>query len=79
VLGQSDNEKFLKINRRNKTMKRIVGSILTGALLVGAATAAFADEKIHDRKQNQQQRIAQGVKGGSLTSGGTERRTRNPR
>ncbi len=48
-------------------MQRIIVSIMTGALLVGACTAAFADEKIHDRKENQQQRIAKGVKSGSLT------------
>jgi hypothetical protein len=54
-------------------MKRIIVSIMTGALLVGTATAAFADEKIHDRKENQQQRIAQGVKSGSLTVGETAR------
>jgi hypothetical protein len=54
-------------------VKKIIVSILTGALLVGTGTAAFADEKIHDRKQNQQQRIAQGVKSGSLTAGETAR------
>jgi hypothetical protein len=48
-------------------MKRVIISILTGALLTGTATMAFADEKIKDRKQNQQKRIAQGVKSGSLT------------
>ena len=54
-------------------MKRMIVSIMTGALLLGAATAAFADEKIHDRKENQQQRIGQGVKSGSLTAGETAR------
>jgi len=48
-------------------MKRVIISILTGALLTGTATMAFADETIKDRKQNQQKRIAQGVKSGSLT------------
>ena len=40
-------------------MKRIIIGILSGALLTGAATMSFADEKIKDRKQNQQKRIAQ--------------------
>jgi len=35
-----------------------------GLLLAGLS---YADEKIHDRKENQQDRIAQGVKSGSLT------------
>jgi hypothetical protein len=48
-------------------MKRVIISILTGALLAGTATMAFGDDKIKDRKQNQQKRIAQGVKSGSLT------------
>jgi hypothetical protein len=49
-------------------MKRvIIVNMLVGALLTGTATMAFADEKIKDRKQNQQKRIAQGVKSGSLT------------
>ena len=54
-------------------MKRTIVSIMTGALLMGAATAAFADEKIHARKENQQDRISQGVKSGSLTAGETAR------
>ena len=33
--------------------------------------SAFADEKIAARKENQQDRIAQGVKSGSLTAGET--------
>jgi hypothetical protein len=53
-------------------MKRIITSILTGALLAGSATMSFAgDEKqgrIQQRKRNQQKRIAQGVKSGELTS-----------
>ena len=35
-----------------------------GALLVGTA---FAQDKIQDRKENQQDRIANGVKNGTLT------------
>jgi gas vesicle protein len=53
-------------------MKRVIISILTGALLTGTATMAFAQDppkegKIKERKENQQKRIAQGVKSGSLT------------
>jgi hypothetical protein len=49
-------------------MKRvIIVNMLIGALLTGTATMAFADDKIKDCKQNQQKRIAQGVKSGQLT------------
>ena len=52
-------------------MRRVIISIMTGAFLIGTATASFAaDEKegrIQQRKENQQKRIAQGVKSGSLT------------
>jgi len=49
-------------------MKRIVLSILLGALVAGST---FADEVIKDRKENQQRRIANGVKNGSMTAGET--------
>jgi hypothetical protein len=52
-------------------MKRIISSILAGALVAGTATMTFAaDEKegrIQQRKENQQKRIAKGVENGSLT------------
>jgi hypothetical protein len=49
-------------------MKRVIISILTGALLSGTAATSFAAEgRIQQRKENQQKRIAQGVKSGSLT------------
>jgi Ni/Co efflux regulator RcnB len=52
-------------------MKRIISTILSGALLAGTATMSFAaDEKegqIQQRKENQQKRVAQGVKSGQLT------------
>ena len=55
-------------------MKRvIIANMLIGALLTGTATMAFADERIKDRKQNQQKRIAQGVKSGQLTPHETAR------
>ena len=50
-------------------MKRLTTTLLTAAMLL-AGTSAFADEKegtIAKRKENQQQRIAQGVKSGALT------------
>jgi hypothetical protein len=50
-------------------MKKLIGTLLTAAVLMGG-TSAFADEKegaIAKRKERQQQRIAQGVKSGSLT------------
>jgi len=52
-------------------MRRIISSILAGALVAGTATLALAaDEKegrIQQRKENQQKRIAKGVENGSLT------------
>jgi hypothetical protein len=58
-------------------MRRAMITILAGALLTGTATMSFAaDEKegaIKQRKENQQKRIAQGVKNGSLTSQETAR------
>ena len=54
-------------------MRRIIIGILSGALLAGTATMALADEKIKDRKQNQQKRIANGVKSGELTPHETAR------
>jgi acetyl-CoA carboxylase alpha subunit len=40
-------------------------SAFTASLLLAALS--YADDTIHDRKENQQDRIAQGVKSGSLT------------
>ncbi|MCU1337371.1 MAG: hypothetical protein JWO19_2952 [Bryobacterales bacterium] len=58
-------------------MRRVIISILTSALLTGTATMSFAaDDKegrIEQRKENQQKRIAQGVKSGSLTPRETAR------
>ena len=52
-------------------MKRIALSMLAAALLLGTASASFADQKILDRKENQQKRIGNGVKSGALTAGET--------
>jgi len=40
---------------------------LTMTIAAGLVSSVQADDLIHDRKENQQDRIAQGVKGGSLT------------
>ena len=53
-------------------MKRIIIGILSGALLAGTAAMSFAQDppketKIKERKENQQKRIARGVKSGELT------------
>jgi uncharacterized protein YjbJ (UPF0337 family) len=39
--------------------------MMAGVMLAGSL--AFAQNKVNDRKENQQDRIAQGVKSGSLT------------
>ncbi len=52
-------------------MKKVMVSIMAGALLMGTAVPSFADDQIQDRKENQQDRIAQGVKSGQLTPGET--------
>ena len=58
-------------------MKRVIISIMSGALLLGCATTSFADDakegRIKERKENQQKRIAQGVKSGQLTPKETAR------
>ncbi len=49
-------------------MKSLLLTAVTAGLLVGTAGIAGAqDDTIHERKDNQQDRIAQGVKSGSLT------------
>jgi len=48
-------------------MKKTILTIAAAGLLLGVTGIASADEKIHDRKENQQDRIANGVKNGSLT------------
>lgn len=49
-------------------MKKMFLAIAAAGLLLGVTGIASADEKIHDRKENQQDRIANGVKNGSLTA-----------
>src|SRR5437660_9869352 len=57
-------------------MKRFVLTIMTAGLMLGATGALplLADDpggRVHERKENQQARIAQGVESGSLTAGET--------
>ena len=50
-------------------MKRTISTIIAGTIII---TAAFAKtSQVGARRENQQQRIAQGVKSGSLTAKGT--------
>ena len=55
-------------------MKRFVLTIMTGGLMLagtGVLPLLADDPLIHQRKENQQDRIGQGVKSGSLTAGET--------
>jgi hypothetical protein len=52
-------------------MKRFVLNMITAGMLFTASGVVRADELIRARKENQQDRIAQGVKSGSLTAGET--------
>ena len=59
-------------------MKRIIIGILSGALLAGTAAMSFGQDapkegKIKARKENQQKRVANGVKSGQLTPHETAR------
>jgi hypothetical protein len=47
-------------------MKRMILSIVAAGL-IGSFGSAMADDHIHDRKQNQQKRIGEGVENGTLT------------
>jgi len=50
-------------------MKRTISAFIAGSIFVAAAFAS----QVGARRENQQDRIAQGVKSGSLTAGGTAR------
>lgn len=52
-------------------MKQMTTGLLAAAMVLGTASASFAESEVGWRQQNQQQRIAQGVKSGSLTAGET--------
>ena len=47
---------------------KIINGILTGAMLVAAAVAPAFAQDINQRKENQQDRISQGVQSGQLTA-----------
>ena len=49
-------------------MKRIITSLLAGALILGTSTATFAEGRVATRQERQQHRIGNGVKNGSLTA-----------
>lgn len=48
-------------------MKKFFLTVATAGLFLGTTGIASADELIHARKENQQDRIAQGVKNGTLS------------
>jgi hypothetical protein len=52
-------------------MKRIVTSMMMGALLLGGVSSVLAQNEVNQRERNQQERIGQGVESGSLTAGET--------
>jgi hypothetical protein len=49
----------------------VLSTLLTGTLLTGAAFAQVTGKTIQERKNDQQGRIAQGVRSGQLTAGET--------
>jgi hypothetical protein len=50
------------------TMKNIMMGITIGTLLLGSATVTFAEGKVAQRQERQQQRIGNGVANGSMTA-----------
>jgi len=50
-------------------MKRTTTGLLAAMLALGTASAAFAESEVGWRQQNQQRRIAQGIRSGSLSAG----------
>lgn len=54
-------------------MKRIMVSIMMGALMLGGVSSVLAQNEINERQRNQQKRIGEGVENGSLTPGETAR------
>ena len=54
-------------------MKRIVTSVMMGALMLGGVSSALADNEVNERQRNQQERIGKGVENGSLPAGETAR------
>ena len=54
----------------NRTARTLV-TLTLSTLLTGSAFAQVTGQTIHERKENQQARIAQGVRSGALTPGET--------
>jgi hypothetical protein len=49
-----------------KIMKNMMMGITIGTLLLGSATATFAEGRVAQRQERQQQRIGKGVENGSM-------------
>ena len=54
-------------------MRNIFLTATVAGLLLGSSGIASADDHIKDRKENQQDRIANGINNGSLTAGEASR------
>jgi len=54
-------------------MKRIVVSMMMGALMLGGVSNVLAQNEINERQRNQQKRIGEGVENGTLSPGETAR------
>ena len=54
-------------------MKRIMTSMMMGALLLGGVSNVLAQNEVNQRQRNQQKRIGEGVENGSLTPAETAR------
>jgi hypothetical protein len=50
-------------------MKRIMVSMMMGALMFGGVSSVLAQNEINERQRNQQKRIGEGMENGSLTPG----------
>ena len=48
-------------------MKKMILTIAAAGFLAGSTTMAFAEGRIQKRKENQQDRIASGIKNGTLS------------
>jgi hypothetical protein len=48
-------------------MKNILSTLIAAGVMFGVAGVSYGDDTIKDRKVNQQERIGNGVKNGSLT------------
>lgn len=54
-------------------MKNVITTMIAAGLMLGVTGTSFADNVIKQRKENQQDRIGNGVKNGSLTPRETSR------